>query len=265
MTEHQNEVRSMIEGNGEIVIDADRQVSIALVVLIAFVNPSIVNDRRRPPPRNRSRSPVIDRYQPDRDRGRDDYYDRNAPPRDREDRRRAPSPTAANIDRYVPGQDADKPTVRVNPLANPLSLDTQAGFSFFADWWRFEQQIKEEKERAKHGGRRPSDRIKGEREVREDREKERAQIQAAYDQYKQDFQCKMARQFVMQHKGEEWFKERYVKELSEPIRKRLMEFREAAFDQWKSDMETGVFDEFTLEGIYKNDSDGAGGMVSTLR
>lgn len=228
------------------------------------VNP--VNDRRRPAARNRSRSPVaIDRYQPERERTtRDDYYDASRPaPRERErdDRRRPPSPTAANIDRYVPGQEPNKPVVRVNPLANPLTLDTQAGFSFFADWWRCEQQIKEEKERVKHGGRRPSDRVKGEREAKEDRDKERAQIQQAYDQYKQEFQVKMARQFVQLHKGEEWFKERYVPEVRDPIRKRLMESREGAFDQWIKDIETGVFDEFTLEGIYKNDSDGAGGMV----
>jgi uncharacterized C2H2 Zn-finger protein len=72
---------------------------------------------------------------------------------------------------------------------------------------------------------------------------------------------KMARQFVQLHKGEEWFKERYLPEIRDPIRKRLMESREPAFDQWIKDIETGVFDEFTLEGIYKNDSDGAGGMV----
>ena len=57
--------------------------------------------------------------------------------------------------------------MKINPLANPLALDTQAGFSFFADWWRFEQQVKEEKERAKTGGRRPSDRVKGEREAKD--------------------------------------------------------------------------------------------------
>lgn len=168
---------------------------------------------------------------------------------------------AANIDRYVPGQEPVKPAVRMNPLTNPLALDTQAGFSYFADWWRYEQQIKEEKERAKHGGRRPSDRVKGEREAREDRDKERSQIQGAYDQYKQDFQVKMARQFVLQHKDEEWFKERYVPEVRNPFQKRLMEFRESTFEQWNKDIEAGVFDEFTLEGIYKNDSDGAGGMV----
>ena len=224
-------------------------------------------DRRRPPPRVRSRSPnPIDRYQPSgRDRGsRDDYYDnsRQNAGRDREERRRAPSPIAANIDRYVPGQDnSSKPVLKVNPLANPITLDTQAGFSYFADWWRFENQIKEERERSKFGGRRPSDRVKGEREAREDRDQERAEIQKAYDQYKQDFQIKMARQFVQQHKGEEWFKERYVPEIKESIRTRLMDFRQGAFEKWEQDMDNGIFDEFTLEGIYKGDSDGAGGVI----
>ena len=150
---------------------------------------------------------------------------------------------------------------KTNPFLNPINLDLQVGFSDFANWWRAEQQVNEEKERAKHGGRRPSDRVKGEREAREDREKERAQIQIAYDQYKLDLQVKMARQFVLQHRGEEWFKERYVPEVRDPIRVRLMNFRSAAFEQWEADIQKGVFDEFTLEGIYKSDSDGAGGII----
>lgn len=234
--------------------------SLQISLFFTMLTSPVADDRRRPA-RNRSRSPVIDRYQPARDRGsRDDYYDQRNN-RDRDDRRRAPSPTPANIDRYVPGQEPEKPIVRMNPVQNPLTMDTQAGFSYFAEWWRNEQQINEEKERAKYGGRRPSDRLRGENESRLDREKERAKIQEAYDQYKQDFQVKAARQFVQQHKSEEWFKERYSSEIRDSIRKRLMDFREGAFEQWKSDMDAGVFDEFTLEGIYKQDSDGAGGMI----
>lgn len=146
-------------------------------------------------------------------------------------------------------------------VPNPLSMETQAGFSYFAEWWRNEQAVKEDRERAKFGGRRPSDRLKGDTEERKDREKERAKIQEAYDQYKQDFQIKAARQFVHQHKDEEWFQERYLPPVRDQIRRRLLEFRHGALDQWKSDMDAGVFDEFTLEGIYKHDSDGAGGMV----
>lgn len=206
---------------------------------------------------------AIDRYQPG-DRGsRDDYYgaSREHANRDREDRRRAPSPVAANIDRYVPGQETPQPQVKVNPLPNPLTLEFQVGFNWFAEWWRIDRSIKEEKERSKHGGRRPSDRVKGEKEAREEREKERAQIQVAYDNYKTELQVKMARSFVQAHKGEEWFKERYVAEVRDPVRASLADFRRGGYSQWEKDLEGGLFDEFTLEGIYKSESDGAGGVV----
>ena len=217
--------------------------------------------------RGRSRSPVmIDRYQPGGPGGRlprDDFYEqsREHASRNREDnRRRAPSP-APLIDRYVPGQ-TPQPIVRVNPLPNPLSLDFQVGFNWFAEWWRVEQSIKEDKDRQKDGGRRQPDRgIKGERESREDREKERGQIQVAYDAYKEELQIKMARAFVQQHKNEEWFKERYQPEIRDPFKQRLIEFRRGALSQWEYDIEQGVFDEFTLEGIYKAESDGLGGVV----
>lgn len=71
----------------------------------------------------------------------------------------------------------------------------------------------------------------------------------------------MARTFVQQHKTEEWFKERYVPETRDPLRQRLMEFRTGAYQQWEQDVDSGVFDEFTLEGIYKSESDGAGGII----
>ncbi|MCJ1295394.1 hypothetical protein MMC34_006956 [Xylographa carneopallida] len=210
--------------------------------------------------RNRSRSPVaIDRYQPGDRPLRDDFYGHS---RDREDRRRVSTPPAnpANIDRYVPGQDSGVPQIRVNPLQNPLGLDFQVGFNWFAEWWRVEQQIKEDKERAKNGGRRPSDWApKG--DSREERDKERAQIQAAYDGYKEELQVKMAKAFVQQHKSEEWFKERYVPEVHDPFRHRLTEFRRIALAQWDRDLESGTFDDFTLEGIYKTESNGAGGIV----
>ena len=218
-------------------------------------------DRRRG--RGRSRSPMIDRYERSDRRPREDFYNnsRDHAAREREDRRRAPSPTVANIDRYVPGQDSDKRPLPTNPLPNPLSLEFQVGFTWFGEWWKGEQLVHEEKERAKHGGRARSDRIKGEREAREDKERQRAQIQAAYDTYKVDLQIKLARAFVQQHRHEPWFKERYVAEVRDPLRTRTMNFRRGAYEQWERDLNGGLFDEFTLEGIYKSESDGAGGVV----
>ncbi|KAI9885527.1 MAG: hypothetical protein M1823_002666 [Watsoniomyces obsoletus] len=208
---------------------------------------------RRYRPRNRSRSPInIDRYQPDGYHG--------AHSRERDNRRRAPSPGPANIDRYIPGQEEPRP-IPTNPVPDPYKLEYTVGFSYFGEWWRHNELIKEERERQRNGGRRPPDRLRGDREAREDRVKEKAQIQAAYDRYKEAMHVKMARAFVASHKGEEWFKERYVPATRDAIRSRLNEVRRGTYGAWEQDLENGVFDEFTLEGIYKGDSNGQGGAV----
>jgi uncharacterized C2H2 Zn-finger protein len=195
----------------------------------------------------------VDRYEP-RGRGRDDF----GGPRDRDDRsRRVPSPPA-NIDRYVPGQTgSEPPPPSVNPLTDPVKLPFQVGFSYFGEWWRANEKIKEEKERARTG-RRP-ERPRG-RESQEDRDKEKAKIQAAYDVYKEELQAKMARSFVAEHKKEQWFKERYVPEVRDVFRAQLNDYRRGAYTQWEQDLESGTFDEFSLEGIPKSESNGTGGV-----
>ena len=140
-----------------------------------------------------------------------------------------------------------------------MSLDYQVGFTWFAEWWRMEQYIKEEKERQRTGARRPP--IKGEKEMREERAQQRDQIQTAYDEYKEKLQAQMARTFVQQHKGEEWFKERYDPEIKAALRTQLSEIRRGAYERWEQDLSSGIFDEFTLEGIYKSESNGAGGVI----
>ncbi|KAK4981876.1 hypothetical protein LTR66_009637 [Elasticomyces elasticus] len=223
-------------------------------------------DRRRSPARprggrGRSRSPAaIDRYQPDR-LPRDDYYDSRAREDLNRDRRRSsPKPMPPSIDRYVPGQDPPTPIILTNPLPDPMKLEYQVGFNWFAEWWRKEQQIKEERDRQKNGGRRP-ERLKGEREIREERENERAKIQAAYDLYKETLQKQMAQTFVRFHKSMDWFREKYVPEVRDPFRAKLCDFRRGLFGQWEQDLQAGTFDAFTLEGIYKSESNGAGGVV----
>ncbi|KAM5383662.1 hypothetical protein ACJZ2D_001899 [Fusarium nematophilum] len=202
--------------------------------------------------RRRSRSPAtVDRYEP-RPR-RDD--------RDRDDRRRITSPPA-NIDRYVPGQDAGSSgSLAVNPLADPVKLPYQVGFSYFGEWWRMNEKIKEEKERTRTGRRREPERPRGPREAQEEREKEKAKIQAAYDAYKEELQAKMARTFVSEHKKEQWFKERYVPEIRDDFRGKLNEYRRGAYSQWEQDLESGTFDDFSLEGLPKSETNGSGGVV----
>lgn len=206
--------------------------------------------------RRRSRSPAaVDRYEPSR-RSRDDY----ASTREREDRRRVGSPPA-NIDRYVPGQEQAPAQPLSNPVPDPIKLPYQVGFSYFGEWWRANEKIKEEKERLRTGRRREPERIRGAREAQEEREKEKAKIQIAYDSYKEDLQAKMAQAFVKQHKEEQWFRERYVPEIRDGFKKQLNEFRRGAYSQWEQDLESGTFDEFSLEGIPKSESNGAGGVI----
>jgi hypothetical protein len=226
-------------------------------------NANHVQDRRRERDdrdrrdRRRSRSPAaIDRYQPDRV-PRDEYYRRGDD--DRRDRRRSSTDRmgAPTIDRYVPNQ-SDPAPVLVNPLPDPMKLEFQVGFTWFAEWWRAEERVKEEKAYAKQGRRAP---LKGEREMRQDREAERPKIQAAYDSYKENLQKQQAQAFVRQHKHEDWFRERYVPEVHAPYRERLMNFRRGLFEQWEQDLSSGAFDEFTLEGIPKSESNGLGGVL----
>lgn len=149
----------------------------------------------------------------------------------------------------------------MNPLADPVKLPYQVGFSYFGEWWRMNEKIKDEKERARTGRRREPERPRGPREAQEERDKEKAKIQAAYDAYKEELQAKMARAFVSEHKKEQWFKERYVPETRDDFRGKVNEHRRGAYTQWEEDLETGVFDEFSLEGLPKNESNGSGGVV----
>ena len=220
---------------------------------LTYLSITVTDRRRTRDTRDRSRSPLaIDRYEPPRTR---DDYDR-ARERERDTRRRA-SPGPANIDRYVPGQDSGSPVVTINPLQDPATLPYQVGFAFFGEWWRTNEKIKEEKEFAKTG-KRPGIRP---RDNAEDREKEKAKIQVAYDAYKEEFQATMARLFVQEHKGDQWFQERYFAEIRDNLRQQLNEFRRGNYSQWEQDLDSGTFDEYSLEGIPKSESNGAGGVI----
>ncbi|KAL9090786.1 MAG: hypothetical protein Q9159_001842 [Coniocarpon cinnabarinum] len=196
------------------------------------------------------RSPGIHARRPGRD---------YVPPRRADYRRR--SPQRNDIDRYMPGQDSGSEAPIINPLMDPMKLESQVGFSYFAEWWRKEQEKKDQNERQKTGRRAPPPRAKSDQEMREEREKEHAKIQLAYDQYKEKLAVTTAKAFVHQHKDEEWFKERYDPDIRSRFRQAQASLRRENFARWAEDVDNGVFDDFTLEGIYKNDSNGAGGVV----
>ena len=142
----------------------------------------------------------------------------------------------------------------VNQLRDPLLENSQVGFSYFSEWWKMQQEIQQTKERIKNGGRRPEP-------VNESREEQRMRIQAAYDQYKLDWNAKMAKMFVHAHKYDTWFRERYDLAVRNPLRQRVADFRKGLYGLWEQDIDNGIFDDFTAEGIYKSESNGAGGVV----
>ena len=222
-------------------------------------------DRQRRP-RDRSRSPLgVDRYEPSSRIKREDYggLRERERGRDRDDRRR-PSPPPRDIDRYIPGEGtregARLPPLTTNPLADPSKLPFQVGFSYFGEWWRTNEKIKEERERLKSGKRLDPDRSRG-RDTQEDRDKEKARIQVAYDAYKEELQARMATLFVQERKNDEWFKERYVAEVRDPLKAKINDFRRDNYRNWERDFEAGVFDEYSLEGIPKNEVNGSGGLI----
>jgi uncharacterized C2H2 Zn-finger protein len=154
----------------------------------------------------------------------------------------------------VPGQEPSPVPAAANLMTDPMKLPYQVGFSYFGEWWRANEKIKEQKEQQRTGRRR-EERPRGP----EDRDKEKAKIQVAYDAYKEELQGKMAQTFVRQHKEEQWFRERYVPEIRDPFKAKLSEFRRGGYTQWEQDLESGLFDDFSLEGMPKSESNGVGG------
>lgn len=223
---------------------------------------------RGPNRRMRSRSPgTTDRYTSSRPQQRSPS--RDGPFRtDRNDHRPRRPPhgnNPGNIDRYVPGQDDSVPRDRLLPLFNPIPKPEQCAylvpFVEFRDWWLKEQEINEERERRNTGTRRPADKPRGEAELREQRQEQRENLQAAYDEYREKFIAKSTKIFVHHHKNEEWFKERYDPNVSLAFRQRLAEHRLESYERWNNDLHSGIFDDFNLEGIYKSESNGAGGVL----
>ena len=143
--------------------------------------------------------------------------------------------------------------IPVNQLRDPLLEPSQVGFSYFSEWWKTEQEIKAQRERQKSGRRAEP--------VKESREEQRLKIQTAYDQYKLNWNARMSKMFVHGHKYDTWFRERYVSEVRDPLRTKILDFRRGLYSLWESDIDAGTFDEFTLEGIYKGDTNGSGGLA----
>ncbi|KAK9467900.1 hypothetical protein V1512DRAFT_260317 [Lipomyces arxii] len=105
---------------------------------------------------------------------------------------------------------------------DPHTLSMQVSFSQFCSWLRQEQ--------------RPGD-----------AELTRDQLTEKYANYKLDLYARLARGFMIQHKDEEWFKEKYDPIVADPIKKSIIEYRKLNFKDFMEELDQGKYDEFSLE------------------
>ncbi|RPB27625.1 hypothetical protein L211DRAFT_846383 [Terfezia boudieri ATCC MYA-4762] len=187
---------------------------------------------RRRPPRSRSPPPDrnIDRYVPDPNR-RDDRL-----PRDRDLYASVGSgfhqPRPGTIDRYVPN---GSPAFTCQAaLLDPHKLDHQVTFAYFSDW--INQQPPSPASHRSPGGTAPTPLTKDE-------------VKVKYDAYREEFNTRMAKVFVLQHMNEEWFKEKYLPGEREIVRRKIVAFRQSRYDGFVELLEEGKLDGIDREGV----------------
>ena len=75
------------------------------------------------------------------------------------------------------------------------------------------------------------------------------EVQSAYDKYKDDLNGRLAKIFVMNHKNDEWFKERYMPGEREITKAKIIEYRRELWVKWKALMDSDAFNDVDREAI----------------
>lgn len=135
-----------------------------------------------------------------------------------------------NIDRYIPsgmmgvGMMPGLAGMPNQLLQDPHKLDYAVTYTYFSEWYYQENGKARERETI------PKD-----------------EVQAAFDRYKEELNGRLAKQFVAQHKNDEWFKERYLPGEKEITKTKVVAFRREQWKKWRILLETGAFDEVDRE------------------
>lgn len=175
-------------------------------------------DEGKVPRRRRSRSPQagnIDRYVP----GGSPRPRRSRSPGPHNRRYDSPYGTpqgAQRIDRYIPGGGPG------GQLNDPHKLDYSVTYTYFSDWYHSEHKDKQGTI-------------------------EKAEVQAAYDAYKDELNARLAKLFVTAHKNDEWFRERYMPGEKEKTKEKIVAYRREQWMKWKKQLDEGKFEDVDRE------------------
>lgn len=126
-------------------------------------------------------------------------------------------------------------------LADPHKLEYSVTYTYFSEWYHQENG--------------------------KDREKDpitKDEVQSAYDKYKDDLNARLAKIFVMHHKNDEWFKERYMPGEREVTKAKIVEYRRELWHKWKALLDAGAFNDVDREapGIKAEGGDDLGDEVN---
>jgi len=109
-------------------------------------------------------------------------------------------------------------------LTDPHKLDYSVTYTYFSEWYCQENGKLRDKE-----------------SIMKD------EVQSAYDRYKDDLNARLAKIFVMAHKNDEWFKERYMPGEKGVTKSKIVEYRRGLWARWKAQLEVGAFDDVDRE------------------
>jgi hypothetical protein len=80
------------------------------------------------------------------------------------------------------------------------------------------------------------------------------ELQDSFIKYRDDLLARTAKDFVKEHMGDAWFKEKYDPAVAGTAKAKRIEYRKWLYGKFRADLDAGKFDELTL--------DGAAGMTS---
>jgi hypothetical protein len=137
---------------------------------------------------------------------------------------------------YLGGGPPDTYRRRVNPdrsggssshkNLDPYTLTHIVPFTYFCDWY------KQANARTLPRG----------TEISKD------ELQESFIKYRDDLLARTAKDFVKERMSDAWFKEKYDPSMAGATRAKRVEYRKWLYGKFIADLETGKFDELTLDG-----------------